>query len=269
MARLTTFILLLSALVFANDTSTYEKGTITKKFGAVPDWPAHAYYELQGSQRSYQVKICADFSDGESVAFRLKGNTIFIRTHDGKDMKCPAAMVTGEAVTYSKGTIAGYETLFVGRGGKVKVYDLRGPDLIYQIASCGAFQAGEFTTGDVLEYRVVAERVYVQHQNSEYSCKLQGTLKLSEFRPADSAPSSVAAAPSATAKLSIASVPDGADIEVDGNFSGNTPSDLEVPVGEHAITVKKSGYRNWERKLNVAAGSSIHLSADLEKQPNP
>ena len=171
MARLTTFILLLSALAFATDAATYEQGTITKKFGAVPDWSAHAYYELQGSQRSYQVKICADFFDGESVAFRLKGNTIFIRIKDGKDIRCPAAMVTGEAVTYSKGTIAGYETLFVGRGGKVKVYDLRGPDLIYQIAFCGAFQAGEFTTGDVLEYRVVAERVYVQHQNSEYSCK--------------------------------------------------------------------------------------------------
>jgi hypothetical protein len=72
-----------------------------------------------------------------------------------------------------------------------------------------------------------------------------------------------------TARLSIVSVPDGADIEVDGNFSGNTPSDLEVPAGDRTITVKKSGYRSWERKLKVVAGSNVHLNAELEKEANP
>ena len=77
-----------------------------------------------------------------------------------------------------------------------------------------------------------------------------------------------AAAPS-TAKLSIASVPDGADIEIDGNFAGNTPSDLEVPEGERSIVVKKSSYKSWERKMKVVAGSSIHLNAEMEKSANP
>jgi hypothetical protein len=70
-------------------------------------------------------------------------------------------------------------------------------------------------------------------------------------------------------KLSIASVPDGGDIEIDGNFAGNTPSDLEVPEGERSIVVKKSGYKNWERKMKVVAGSSIHLNAEMEKSTNP
>lgn len=70
-------------------------------------------------------------------------------------------------------------------------------------------------------------------------------------------------------KLSIASTPDGADIEIDGSFVGNTPSEVQVSEGDHAISVKKVGFKGWERKLKVSSGSSIHLSAELEKSPNP
>jgi len=56
---------------------------------------------------------------------------------------------------------------------------------------------------------------------------------------------------------------------VDGAFSGNTPSDLEIPAGDHAIAVKKSGYKSWERKLKVVAGSNVHLNAEMEKEANP
>jgi hypothetical protein len=33
--------------------------------------------------------------------------------------------------------------------------------------------------------------------------------------------------------------------------------------------VKKTGFKNWERKLKVNAGSSVHLSAELEKADTP
>lgn len=63
----------------------------------------------------------------------------------------------------------------------------------------------------------------------------------------------------------MASVPDGADIEVDGSFVGNAPSEVQVPEGEHTITVKKSGFKDWERKMKISGGSSVHLNAELEK----
>src|SRR4051812_15676080 len=44
------------------------------------------------------------------------------------------------------------------------------------------------------------------------------------------------------------SVPPGADIEVDGSFVGSTPSDLEVGDGEHMISVRKTGFKEWSRK---------------------
>jgi hypothetical protein len=66
------------------------------------------------------------------------------------------------------------------------------------------------------------------------------------------------------AKLSVASSPDGADIEVDGNFVGNTPSTLELPRGKHTVSVKKSGYSQWQRKVKLTGGE-VRINVDLEK----
>ena len=66
------------------------------------------------------------------------------------------------------------------------------------------------------------------------------------------------------AKLLVASIPDGADIEIDGAFAGNTPSTLDLAPGEHTVSVKKSGYSTWERKVKLTGGD-IRLNAELQK----
>ncbi len=68
----------------------------------------------------------------------------------------------------------------------------------------------------------------------------------------------------AAPKVSVFSTPDGADIEIDGSFVGNTPSVVELAAGEHVVVLKKSGYKPWERKLKVTGGE-IKLTAELEK----
>lgn len=72
-----------------------------------------------------------------------------------------------------------------------------------------------------------------------------------------------------TGKLTVVSVPDGADIEVDGSFVGNTPSDIQVSEGDHSVSVRKAGFKTWVRKLKTSAGSSVRLNAELEKSDNP
>ncbi len=84
-------------------------------------------------------------------------------------------------------------------------------------------------------------------------------------RPTASAAQGVAAG-TTQASVTIESTPTAADIEVDGGFVGNTPSTVNVLPGSHEITVKKKGYADWSRKLNVTGGS-VHLSAELEQQP--
>jgi hypothetical protein len=80
---------------------------------------------------------------------------------------------------------------------------------------------------------------------------------------------SIAPVAVSSAKIQLESTPPGADIQLDGSFVGNTPSDVQVPEGEHGIVIKKVGFRDWERKLKVSAGSTIHLDAEMEKVPNP
>ncbi len=87
--------------------------------------------------------------------------------------------------------------------------------------------------------------------------------------PQTAAPPLPVSPTTAAGKISVISVPDGADIEIDGSFVGNTPSDIEVAEGDHTVAVKKTGFKDWERKLKVSGGSSIHLNAELEKVANP
>jgi len=79
-----------------------------------------------------------------------------------------------------------------------------------------------------------------------------------------SSKSALAPAVTAAPKVSVVSTPEGADIEIDGSFVGNTPSSVELAAGEHVVTVTKSGYKPWQRKLKVTGGE-IHLTAELEK----
>jgi hypothetical protein len=69
----------------------------------------------------------------------------------------------------------------------------------------------------------------------------------------------------AAAKLQISSTPDAADIEIDGSFVGNTPSTVGVAAGQHQISVKKSGFKPWERKIAVSSGQ-VSVNAVLDHE---
>ena len=273
--------LLLTMTAIAADitSSAYQKGTITQEFSS-----KHKSYDLKNGGSGYRINNCGDLENGQVVDYRVNGDKVYVLRENGGEYKCAIEaryVLTGASSappTFQKGTIEGYEIRYLtsegGLGGvrKVKAYDLRGPDSAYEIAFCGSFEAGQFTAGQVVEYRVAGDRLSIRHDNNkEWSCQVVGTLKPEDARPAEEGAQPATALPAApsTAKLSITSVPDGADIEVDGNFSGNTPSDLAVPEGEHSITVKKSGYKDWERRMRLIAGSNIHLNAEMEKTTSP
>ncbi len=81
------------------------------------------------------------------------------------------------------------------------------------------------------------------------------------------APEKTTAAPAPEftgSKVQISSEPDRADIEVDGNFVGSTPSALVLAPGDHVVKVTKAGFKAWERKIKITGGA-INLAAELEK----
>ncbi len=115
-------------------------------------------------------------------------------------------------------------------------------------------------------------------KGTEITAYVNGDMKLdiAKFQPApangtvqnSAASSSGEGARRMSAKLQLESTPPGADIEIDGSFVGNAPSDVQVTEGEHTVSVKKAGFKNWERMVKVSGGSSIRLSAELEKTQN-
>lgn len=88
---------------------------------------------------------------------------------------------------------------------------------------------------------------------------------LAKIKAAPPAPASdKGSAPAAAqAALTVESTPAGADIEIDGAFVGNTPSTLNVTPGNHQVAVKKKGYADWIKTLNVTGGT-VHLNAELD-----
>jgi hypothetical protein len=71
---------------------------------------------------------------------------------------------------------------------------------------------------------------------------------------------------STNAKMAVQSDPVGADILMDGQMVGQTPSTFDMPSGDHEIRVQLAGYQDWVRRVHVLAGSAINLSAKLEKK---
>ena len=69
-----------------------------------------------------------------------------------------------------------------------------------------------------------------------------------------------------SARVAVHSDPTGAEIYLDGQLVGSTPSTVDVPGGNHTISVRQDGYQDWQRNLRVLSGSEINLNAKLEKK---
>jgi serine protease Do len=63
--------------------------------------------------------------------------------------------------------------------------------------------------------------------------------------------------------VSISSVPDGAEVFVDGKFVGNTPETLKLSVGSHSIKLKVDARKDWERSIEILKDSQLNLKAQL------
>ncbi len=72
-----------------------------------------------------------------------------------------------------------------------------------------------------------------------------------------------ATAIAANTELVLTSTVDGADIEIDGAFAGNTPSTVQVNAGDHTVRILRKGYQIYEKQIHVSGGK-INLRAELE-----
>ena len=74
-------------------------------------------------------------------------------------------------------------------------------------------------------------------------------LEMGKFKPAAPVQAAAETQSSTNTDVVVTSTPAGADIELDGTFVGSTPSTIAVTAGDHTLTLKKSGFTPWERKM--------------------
>ena len=100
--------------------------------------------------------------------------------------------------------------------------------------------------------------VSVSEKDREY---VPGLANTRTVRASEQAPPAAVQAGDVT----VTSTPDSADVFVDGTFKGNTPSTLALAPGKHSVKVTFAGHADWEREIDVTAGSDVKLNAKLEK----
>jgi hypothetical protein len=73
-------------------------------------------------------------------------------------------------------------------------------------------------------------------------------------------------ASSKRAKVMVSSEPSGADIYVDDNFMGNTPSLVQLAPGSHVVRIEAKGRKAWTRTVSLTVGGRVTLQAALEAE---
>jgi PEGA domain len=182
--------------------------------------------------------------------------------------KCPGVTVT---INRSE---ADFVVLFDHEGGKgwarkdnkIAIFNRNG-DAIFSNSTRSLGNAVEGACKAIMEAPVIAEAPAATSPAAEDPLvhPVNPAMQQPPAAPAAATTPAVPAAENEACSVFVKSTPSGADIEVDGNFMGNTPSDLKLSPGEHKIAVSKNGFTSWERTMKINAGGNVTLNPTLEK----
>ncbi|WP_292346345.1 MULTISPECIES: PEGA domain-containing protein [unclassified Methanoregula] len=67
--------------------------------------------------------------------------------------------------------------------------------------------------------------------------------------------------------LEIDSNPSGAAIYIDNVANGTTPRDIDILVGTYKVILKKAGYQDWSKTVNVQEDETTTIDATLYAAP--
>ena len=87
-----------------------------------------------------------------------------------------------------------------------------------------------------------------------------------EPSPASNTGGNQSVAPSNAARVRVSSEPSAAEIYIDGNFMGNTPSLVLLAAGSHDVRVEAKGHKAWIRTISLTAGGEVTLQATLDAE---
>ena len=192
----------------------------------------------------------------------------------------------GETLVFPKGTTAvGHIVELVsrrrmGRSGKLNftLDHVKAPDGTNVRLRASSTRQGDDKSGTVIIGTVLLSQLFLIMRGKDVeipkgtavTAYVDGDREINLARGATHAPSAPHAQATPLSEIhsvsvSFKSMPDGADIIVDGKFIGSTPSVAQLPAGERRISIEKSAFKAWQRTVVLNPGSAINLNATLEK----
>lgn len=133
------------------------------------------------------------------------------------------------------------------------------PALIFNMAQCHR-QLGEYTKA-LFFYRLFLSETPDADNKEEV---------LHRIREMEEKTTQKAVLEKRKGKVSVVTVPGGADVHVD-RFSGTplakTPAVLKFTAGQHLVVVRKKGYKTVHRSVNVQPGGFHQVKITLERDP--
>lgn len=70
----------------------------------------------------------------------------------------------------------------------------------------------------------------------------------------------------AWAKVEFVSNPEEAEILINDESIANTPTSIELMEGNHIVRIKRSGFKDWQKNINIIAGEDIAFT-DIQLEP--
>jgi hypothetical protein len=229
---------------------------------ASPDAPAEKPRVFITDSQSWEMEGSAGGSGGTFAAHSHGGarpqTAEIVKTFGDK---CPSVTVNNLREKASYIVVLDHEG---GKGAlrhknKVAVFDAQSGD---SIVSKSTLSLG----GSVEEACRGIARHWADHKPAPASAddSSQKPASVAKLQPAVAMARAATPQVNSGAHFSITSVPDGAEIEIDGSFMGNAPSSLLLEPGDHKVVIRKSGYKAWDRTLKVSGGD-VNIKAELEK----
>jgi len=243
---------------------------------------------VEAQQAAVTARAPFVLEDGTPIKLRLSQNVSSADAHvnDRVEFEVLEDVVVGDVVVIPKGSSAlGTVTEAVpkrrmARGGKleivmdsVRLVDGQKAALRAVKEAKGGGHTGGMTVGIVAAAVVfwpAAPLFLLMHgkditfpKGTDVPTFINGDMKLDPARFQQAEGGSAQPMVSGVASnLAINSTPTGADIYLDQNFVGNTPSTVNVPAGKHSVLVRKTGFQDWVREMNFSGGS-ITLTAEM------
>lgn len=214
---------------------------------------------------------------GEWMVF--PGTSPVIREIDTRSILANEKPTKGAAIVYEKLREANVSYLLLGRINQFRVDEVHGEYYgvrLWQVETSVSMdiqlidtKSGALVVGRQMSKKVVKNIpegvTYVSSvYNWEEALREAVNQVIPEILPSTQGNTTPRRRQSPTVTIRISSMPEGADVEFNGGFVGNTPCQVSLPAEKGVLTISLGGYEKWSKQ--IVPNETLKINPTLRKK---